>query len=900
MPADIPHVKVTLDNGLDVIVHEDRHCPIVAVNVWYHVGSKNERPGRTGFAHLFEHLMFEGSEHHDSGYFRPLQEAGGTLNGSTSADRTNYWEVVPSGALERALWMESDRMGYLLPALTREKLDTQRDVVLNERRQSYENRPYGLASMALMAAHYPAEHPYHWPVIGWPDDVRAATLDDVRDFFATYYHPANASLAIAGDVRAADAIRAARAHFEEIPVGPVPPPVAAPLPARGRSSALLLEDRVESPRLYLGWVTPRLFGPSDAELDLAATVLAGGKSSRLYRALLHDRRLAIDVTAYQHSLEVSGHFSVVATAAPDRKLHELEVVISAEIARLATDGPTRAELERARHLVEADHAWQRQSVGGFGGRSDLLNTYNVYTGTPAYAAADLDRYLEATPESVTAAVSAELGTGSRVALSVVSGRPRRRRATRFDAGGGAVVAVDRSGLPSVGAGAALRFPAIERETLSNGVRLWTVDHHETDLISFVLLVPSGSAADPPGHEGLAAFTADLLDNGTRRRSGIDLHDALGRIGGRLGTDVTSDATVLSITALARHARDALALLIELATEPSFEPEEVERVRALRIGRIAQMRHVGAAVAERAFLRSVYGTHPYGHSPAGTLTSLERTTVDDIRAFHAAHYAPARWTLIRTGGGTSEPRAELASVVSDIPHGGLSAVPDPAPADADDAPANRSPAGRLTFVPRAGAVQSELRIGHVGVLRRAADYPAVMVMNMVLGGQFVSRLNLNLREARGYTYGVRTSFDGRRRPGPFVLQTAVDAAVTGDAIREAVREIGDIRAARPVTGDELAAARPVLTSGFARNFETAGQVAHAAMRLALFELPDDEYTTFVSRVAAVDAGAAAGAARCRLDPEALRVVVVGPPDVRPSLAALDFGEPVDATVDEFVR
>ena len=420
MPAEIPHVKVTLDNGLDVIVHEDHNCPIVAVNLWYHVGSKNERPGRTGFAHLFEHLMFEGSAHHDSGYFRPLQEAGGTLNGSTSADRTNYWEVVPSGALERALWMESDRMGYLLPALTREKLDTQRDVVLNERRQSYENRPYGLASMTLRAAHYPQDHPYHWPVIGWPADVRAATLDDVRAFFATYYHPANASLAIAGDVDADDAIRAARAHFEEIPGGPPPPPVSAPPPEAGnRPSALLLEDRVESPRLYLGWVTPRLFGPRDAELDLAATVLAGGKSSRLYRALLQDRRLAIDVTAHQYSAEISGYFTVVATAAPGRNLAELEAVISAEIAGLAADGPTAAELERARNLLEADAARQRQSVGGFGGRSDQLNLYNVYVGTPECTEVDFARYLQATPEGVAAAVRADLGAGSRVALSVV-------------------------------------------------------------------------------------------------------------------------------------------------------------------------------------------------------------------------------------------------------------------------------------------------------------------------------------------------------------------------------------------------------------------------------------------------------------------------------------------------
>ena len=420
MPPEIPHVKVTLDNGLDVIVHEDHRCPIVAVNVWYHVGSKNERPGRTGFAHLFEHLMFEGSAHHDSGYFRPLQEAGGTLNGSTSADRTNYWEVVPRGALERALWMESDRMGYLLPALTREKLDTQREVVLNERRQSYENRPYGLASMTLTAARYAPEHPYHWPVIGWPDDVRAATLDDVGEFFATYYHPANASLAIAGDVDAGAAIRAARAHFEEIPAGPEPPPVASVATTSADGPArLLLEDRVEAPRLYLAWLTPRLFGPRDAELDLAAAVLAGGKSSRLYRALLQDRRLAMDVTAHQSSMEIAGHFTVVATAVPGRMLAELEAVIDEEIGRLAADGPTAGELERARNLLEADAARQRQSVGGFGGRSDLLNLYNVYVGTPAYAAADFERYLRATPDSVAAVVRAELGVGSRLALSVV-------------------------------------------------------------------------------------------------------------------------------------------------------------------------------------------------------------------------------------------------------------------------------------------------------------------------------------------------------------------------------------------------------------------------------------------------------------------------------------------------
>ena len=420
MPSGIPHVKVTLDNGLDVIVHEDHGCPIVAVNVWYHVGSKNERPGRTGFAHLFEHLMFEGSAHHPTGYFRPLQEAGALLNGSTNPDRTNYWEVTPRGALDRALWMESDRMGYLLPALTGEKLDTQREVVLNERRQRYENQPYGLVPMALAAAHYPADHPYHWPTIGSPDDLRAAALDHVREFFATYYHPANASLAIAGDVTVDGALAAARAHFEEIPAGPAPPPVVPPaVAASERSAALLLEDRVELPRLYLSWPSPALFAADDAELDLAAEVLAGGKSSRLYRALLHDRRIATDVVAHQSSLELSGLFSVVATAAPGHALAEIDAVASEEIARLAADGPTDDELERALHRLEGDVAWQRQSVGGFGGRSDQLNAYNVLAGTPAYGAADFDRYVRATPRSVAAAAGALLAPSLRVALSVV-------------------------------------------------------------------------------------------------------------------------------------------------------------------------------------------------------------------------------------------------------------------------------------------------------------------------------------------------------------------------------------------------------------------------------------------------------------------------------------------------
>jgi zinc protease len=411
-----------LDNGLAVLVHEDHGCPLVAVNLWYHVGSKNERPGRTGLAHLFEHLMFEGSAHHDSGYFQPLQAAGAVLNGSTNADRTNYWEVVPTGAVELALWLESDRMGYLLPALTDAKFTNQRDVVLNERRQNYENRPYGRAAMAMLAALYPPDHPYHWLTIGSADDLRATTLDEVKSFFATHYHPGNASLAIAGAIEPARAFALAEHYFSEIPAGPSRKAVTPPsfVPAASR---LVLEDRVELPRLYLAWHGPRMFAPGDAEVDLVADLVGNGKTSRLYKSLVYQRRVATEVAAFQQSRELAGFFQIVATAAPGHTLDELEAVIVDEVARLADEGPTAEELVRVQAQAEAQFVYRLQTVGGFGGKSDQLNAYNVFLDDPGFFERDLTRYLAATPAAIAAATAQYLQSPRRVSVSVVpSGR----------------------------------------------------------------------------------------------------------------------------------------------------------------------------------------------------------------------------------------------------------------------------------------------------------------------------------------------------------------------------------------------------------------------------------------------------------------------------------------------
>jgi zinc protease len=414
---NIPYTRHALDNGLSVIVHEDHNCPIVAVNVWYHVGSKNEAPGRTGFAHLFEHLMFEGSAHHDKGYFHPLQEAGAMLNGSTNADRTNYWEVVPTSAFELALWMESDRMGHLLPALTPAKFDNQREVVLNERRQNYENRPYGLATMATVAALFPPDHPYHWLTIGSPDDLRASTLDEARAFFETYYHPGNASLVVAGDVMPADALDLVGTYFGDLPRGAPVRRMRADgtLPAPVR---LLLEDRVELPRLYLTWHSPAMFAPGDAELDLVADVLTNGKNSRLYHSLVYTRRMATEVAAFQNSRELASFFQVIVTAAPGHTLAEIEAAVLDEIAVLAADGATEHELERSLAQAEAQFVYRLQTVGGFGGKSDQLNAYNVFLDEPGYFDRDLARYQQASSGSIRDAAGRYL-LAERVTLSVV-------------------------------------------------------------------------------------------------------------------------------------------------------------------------------------------------------------------------------------------------------------------------------------------------------------------------------------------------------------------------------------------------------------------------------------------------------------------------------------------------
>ncbi len=883
---NLPFTQTTLGNGLRVILHEDHRLPMAAVNIWYHVGSKNEQPGRTGFAHLFEHLMFEGSQHYDRGYFHPLQEAGASLNGSTNADRTNYWEVVPTTALELALWMESDRMGYLLPALTERKFENQREVVLNERRQNYENRPYGLAGMALAAALFPPAHPYHWLTIGERADLKAATFDEVRAFFQTYYHPSNASLVVAGDIEPAAALERVNAHFGDIPPGPGLRPWRRPPRSTRRcvwSSRIVSSSRgctwpgIRLPcsrRATPRWISSPICSPTErcrGSTGRSCTRSASPPKSWPRRA----RR------------EMASFWQLVATAAPGHALAELEREIDAALSGLLDEGPDR---RRARTRPGAGRSAVHRPP------PDPRRLWRQVRSAECLCRVSRRSWiLRARSRPVRACERARPAGGRPAAPPPRSARRAERRAggpavaraRGLGAGGRVMTAVDRTRLPSIGPTPPVRFPSIEKSRLQNGLSVWATEHRGLPLVTFALLLPAGSAADFEGYEGLAAITADMLDEGTGDRSAIDVNGAFAALGAHLDTEVWPDATLLTVTALSRFASPVLHLLAECVTAPRLTEADFARVRQLRLNRLVQVRDMPSAIADRAIMQVLYGGHPYAHAALGTEEALRQMRVENVRAFHAHAFSSSSATLMAAGDISTLQARQLA----DDAFGGWRTAGAPAGADPALAPPPAEPAHRLAVVDKTGAPQSEIRIGQVGLTRSTPDYFRLIVLNMVLGGQFVSRINMKLRQEKGLTYGARTSFDFRRGRGPFLLQTSVQSDGTGQAVEAALAELDDIRTGRPPTAEEIELAKAALTRGYARNFETVEQVARAMSQLALYGLPDDYFDTFVAKVGEVDTDQTARAATAHLDPARFATTIVGDAAaVGQQLTAAGLGEP----------
>jgi len=815
----IPFRRHRLSNGLTVILYEDHRLPQAAVNLWYHVGSKDEAPGRTGFAHLFEHLMFQGSEHYNDDFFRPLEEIGARLNGSTSEDRTNYWEVVPVPYLERALWLESDRMGWLLPAIDQTKLNNQRDVVKNERRQTMDNQPYGVAEEACLEALYPKGHPYHHSIIGSMDDLDAATLDDVKAFFRAYYTPCNASLCVAGDIDPDAALALVEKYFGGIPRGPVVSPVKPRVPVLTKPVRVTAEDRVMLPRLYLQWPTPTQLTKDDAALSVLAYILSTGKDSRLVRRLQMDGQLAQSLWAYQMGGEVSGVFQVGLTAQTGVDLERVEAAAWEEIERVKADGVEPPEIKAAVDSLKAGVIKRLQMVGGFGSVSDILNYYETYTGDPGGLSAELGRIEAVTPEVVRDAALRFLHTDRYAGVSVVPSRPR-------------TVAADRADMPGKGPEKTFSFPDVERLKLPNGADLWVLQDHGLPMVTIAAVVRAGSVCDPPEMPGTAFFTAALLDESAAGMGPLELARRQKGLATSVATTVDSDQVAVSLSLLKEHFTGGIELLRDVCLRPDFRDEDVARLRKEQLAGLVRKLDDPSELGDRTLKARLHGeATPYGHPVDGTPETLNAITREDVVAFYARNYRPDRTLFVVVGDVTPE-EAEAAFAEG---FGSWEGTPSESPAD--PAPVTWGAPG-FYIVPKGEAPQSYIAAAQPAIERKSPAYPAFALFNAVLGGQFTSRINMNLREDKGYTYGAHTYLEPRPGVMPWILATSVQTDKTSESILELRKEMDRILGEAPVTGKEFQNARDNLILRYPQSFETQGQLASGLASLWLYDLPMD--------------------------------------------------------------
>ncbi|MBI3047594.1 MAG: insulinase family protein [Acidobacteria bacterium] len=863
--GDVPRLdfeKYTLPNGLEVILRQDRRLPMVAVNLWYHVGPANEEPGRTGFAHLFEHMMFQGSKHVPAdGHFQLLEAAGATgLNGTTDFDRTNYFETVPANRLALALWLESDRMGYLLEKVDQAALSNQQDVVRNERRQSVENQPYGLAEEAVVQTLYPPGHPYYGNVIGSHEDIQAVRLDDVNRFFRQYYAPNNASLAIVGDIDVAETKKLVEKYFGTLRRGPAVPPIKAETPAVTAERRRVVPSRVELPRVYLAWLTPPIFKAGDADAVIAANILGGGRSSRLFKKLVYEKQIAQTITAFQESLTLGSTFRIQSTARPGHTAEELERAIQEELAALRAAPPDAAEIGRARNTIETAIIGGLERLGGFGGVADRLNMYNHYLGTPEYLEKDIQRYRAVTPASVHAFVRDYLTTDARVVVQAVPGQPQQ--SAQVPAPASAQAAPNSTVLP-------------------NGLTLILSERRGLPIVAANLVIKTGSDANPADRPGLANFVAAMLDEGTATRSALQIADEAAQLGASLTTGSSMDATTISGRSLSKTFPATLSLMADIALRPSFPADEVERQRASRLAQLVQQRDSPAQVAGEVLAAVLYGPrHPYGYTELGTSASNKAMTRDEMLAFWKQNFAPNNAALV---------------VAGDISMGELWALAERAfgswPRGTPVRPAFGAPEtirARVVVVDKPGTPQTQLRVVGIGAPRSSPDFRALQVMNNALGGLFSSRINMNLRERRGYSYGAYSQFQFRRSAGPFVVAGGIRTDATAPAVTEIFSEIAGM-IAKPMPAEELQKAKEAIINSLPGQFETSVNAVNSFSTVFIYDLGLDYYTRHAQEVRAITAERALEVARKYLVPDRLVVIAVGDRrTIEPELRKLNLG------------
>ncbi len=811
----IKYEKYTLANGLDVILSEDHRLPLVSTNIWYHVGPANELPGRTGFAHLFEHMMFEGSKHvTGNGHIRYMEAAGASdLNGTTDFDRTNYFETLPSNQLELALWLESDRMGYLPDKLDQASLTNQQDVVRNERRQSIENSPYGIVEEGMFHLLFPKGHPYYADVMGSHADIQSAKLEDVRNFFKLYYAPNNASLAIVGDFDPAQAKQWVEKYFGPLRRGAPVPKITAVTPPITAERRAVIHDQVELPRVYMAWLTSPIFKPGDAQADLASSILGGGKSSRLYKKLVYEKQIALDVSASQESLILGSVFEIVVTARPGHTAAEMEKAIDEELAAFRKSGPTAVELERARNGAETGMISGLERLGGFGGVADRLNEYNHYLGNPGYFPQDVQRYQSATTESIRLFAQEQLKPTARVVVYGIPGKPdlgpdvpTPPNQTKGKSTGGESVNADapwRENSPKPGPEPALNLPAPDIFKLSNGLTVYYRFRPGLPVVAADLVFNTGSGANPADKPGLASFTANMLQQGTGSRNAMQIADEAALLGTALGSSAGTDSSSVGASSLTTNFPGVLDLISDVVLHPTFPPEEVERRRASRLAAFADERSDPETIARRTAASVLYGPKsPFGYDSAGTEGSVKAMAREDMTNFWKTNYVPNNAALVVSGDiPVNDLKALAESKFGGWKGGELTAASIGAP---------ESASAKIVIVDRPGAQQTMVGLVQMGVPRSTPDYPALEVMNSELGGLFSSRINLNLARRTWLhlrrRFAVRLPSDdrilrSRRRHSHRRYRACGDRNAEGNSPHD--RHADDARRAEPGKGFAIA-------------------------------------------------------------------------------------------------
>lgn len=856
---DIPYQKFVLPNGLTLIVHEDHKAPVASFNIWYHVGSKNEKPGKTGFAHLFEHLMFNGSEHFNDDYFQLMESIGATdLNGTTNNDRTNYFQNFPVTALDKVLWAESDRMGYLLKAVDSAKLAEQRGVVQNEKRQ-YENQPYSIAEELAVKSTYPAGHPYSWTVIGSMEDLDAASLDDVHEWFKTYYGPNNAVIVIAGDVSAEDVRKRVEKYFGDIPASP---PIAkhstwiAPMKGKHYQTA---QDRVPQARLHKVWNTPGWGTPEMTQLNLLGSVLTDGKTSRLYKRLVYDDQLASNVYFYTDEKEIGGQFILLADAKPGVSLGKIDTVINQELAKLLAQGPTPQEVERAKTRYFSQFVKGMERIGGFGGKSDILAQSETYAG-------DASHYKQIL-KWVGNATAADL---KKTAMQWLSDGEYVLHITPYPTFTASAASLNRAEQPPMAEAKTPQFPEVKQFTLSNGLKVALVERKSVPVVSLSLMVNAGYAADQFGQPGLAAITGQMLTEGTKNLSALQLSDQIADLGASLYSYSDLDNTYLRLTALKNNFDPSLALFSDVLLNPTFPQKDFERVQKEQLLNIKQEQAQPVSMGLRILPKLLYGNgHAYSNpfTGSGTEASVQKITRSDLQQFHSTWFAPNNATLVAVGDITeAELKAKLEKNLASwkqktVPQKNISEVA---------VPEKQS----VYIIDKPGALQSIIFAAVVSPSAKDPDYEAMQMANKILGGEFTSRVNMNLRENKHWSYGAFTTNIDAKGPSFFTVYAPVQTDKTKESIQEVQQELAGYIGDRKATEAEFSKMQGNAVLQLPGMWETNGAVLSTLQDALNYDRGMDylkQYPTMLRNLKLADIQKAAGKI---VKPQNLTWVIVG--------------------------